>query len=235
MSLSNLFEKIAGKQHLRRRQRMAGYREFVAGIAAGQEPDADEVERILADAGKSLDDLRKDVDLDQHRVALKAQVAAIPELEAKRHALDEQIVVADQVLEAAEKQHEETTAPLYAMRQQIQQALSDASRARMELINSCSDGDMQREMAELDTEAARLYQELRKQIDRATYMDEKSRSERQRAEREISQGDIDSRREVGDRYQADAETARREVKKLEKASSEIEKRRERLEEQMRQV
>ncbi|MEX1026631.1 MAG: hypothetical protein WD049_01300 [Candidatus Paceibacterota bacterium] len=58
---------------------------------------------------KPLDDLRQAVEHYQRRMALRAAVAAMPKLEGQRRDLDDQIAEADRVLEAAEKQHDETT------------------------------------------------------------------------------------------------------------------------------
>lgn len=63
----------------------------------------------------------------------------------------------------------------------------------------------------------------------------KARSKRQRAERELTEGERDGRRDLADRYQKDAEAAQWELKKLTKAQATLDQRRERLEEQMRQA
>lgn len=55
MNVTAFFEKIMGLQQQRAQQTIAGYRDLVAGIATGEEPDPSDVERHLADAGKSLD------------------------------------------------------------------------------------------------------------------------------------------------------------------------------------
>lgn len=67
------------------------------------------------------------------------------------------------------------------------------------------------------------------------YMEEKPRSEHQRAERELTVGDTDARREVAGRYRKEADSARRETKRLEKAQADLAKRREQLEARMRQA
>jgi hypothetical protein len=67
MSLTSLFEKIAGKQKQRAKARVNDFRALVRSIGTGQEPDADQVERVLSDAGRSLDDLRDAVERYQPR------------------------------------------------------------------------------------------------------------------------------------------------------------------------
>jgi hypothetical protein len=235
MSVTAFFERFMGLQQQKVQATVASYRELVAGIATGEEPNPAEVERLLSCAGKSADDLRLDVERYQHRMALKAMVDSLPKLEAERREIDEPIVAADRVLEAAEKQHDETTAPLYASRRELDLAIADASRASTELMQSCDDADLRRELDELNTEARRLDEQYRNQTDRATYMEEKARSENQRAERELTLGDTEARREVAERYGKEADSARRNVKRLEKAQADLAKRREQIEQRMRQA
>ncbi len=232
MSVVSFFEKVVGLQEQRAKQKVAGYRELVAGIATGQHPDPTEVADILADANKSVADLKADVERYQHRMALKALVASMPKLEADRRDIDEQIARADRALQAAEKQHEEVTEPLYARRRQISEALSDASSAQAELFHTCDDAEMRREMTEVEGEIRRLGEQRRELTDRARFMEEKAKSEAERAERELTSDDKDARLEVAERYRADAEVARREVKRLEKAQAEATKRREQIEHRM---
>jgi len=232
MSIVSFFEKVVGLQEQRAKQKVAGYRELVAGVATGQNPEPTEVADILADANKSVADLKADVERYQRRMALKALVASMPKLEADRRDIDEQIARADRNLQAAEKQHEEATEPLYARRQTISQALSDASSAQAELIRTCEDGDLRRETAEVDGEIRRLNEQQRGLSDRATYMEEKARQEAERAERELTSDDKDARLQVAERYRKDAEVARREVKRLEKAQADATKRCEQIDHRM---
>lgn len=233
MSVTSYFEKFVGLQQQKVRATVASYCELVAGIASGEEPNPAEVERLLTNAGKSVDDLRHDVERYQHRMALKAMINSLPRLEAERREIDTQIAAADRVLEAAEMQHDESTGPLYASRRELDLAISDASRASTELMQSCDDADLRRALDELNTEARRLDEQSRNQSDRATYMEEKARSEHQRAERELTLGDTEARREVAERYRKEADSARREAKRLEKAQADLTKRREQIEQRMR--
>lgn len=154
MSVTAFFEKFIGLHQQRAQEKVDTYRELVAGIATGDEPNPVEVERLLADAGKSLDDLRLDVEY-QRRMALRATVAEMPALEAERRSIDDEIAAADQILEAAEQQHEQTTEPLYARRREINQALAEGSTAQGELVRTCGDPDVIRDMADLEAEARR--------------------------------------------------------------------------------
>ncbi|MCO6454785.1 MAG: hypothetical protein J5I93_05745 [Pirellulaceae bacterium] len=58
MSVTAFFEKLVGLQQQKTQTATTSYRELVAGIATGEEPNPAEVERLLSETGKSVDDLR---------------------------------------------------------------------------------------------------------------------------------------------------------------------------------
>jgi hypothetical protein len=233
MSVMELFDRIAGKQRERRQQRVEGYREVVAAIAAGQEPDADTVERALAGAGKSVEDLKQAVETYQRRTALKATIAMEPKLEEERREVQQQIAAADRDLEAAERRHEETTAPLHARLREIAAAASDASNARNELFALCDDPDLRRQLDEVSAEAKRLRERQQDLLSQAAYLDERALSEREHADRELSEGDRDHRRAQAAGWQDQAEALRRNLKAVEQAQADLARRREQIEQRMR--
>ncbi|MFO0975808.1 MAG: hypothetical protein U0996_05380 [Planctomycetaceae bacterium] len=63
MNVTQLIEKIAGRQKERQPQTVQSYRDLVKQIAGDKEPDPASVEATLEAAGKSLDDLQKAVRL----------------------------------------------------------------------------------------------------------------------------------------------------------------------------
>jgi hypothetical protein len=235
MSVATFFEKFVGLQQTKAQATTASYRDFVAGIASGDEPEPTEVERVLAAAGKSVDDLRHDVERYEHRQGLKAIVASMASLLAEQQELRRQVTKADDALADAEQRHNDVTAPLYAQLDQLKLAISQAESARLELSQTCDDAELRRELDEVDAEGQRLREQHRKLTDRITYMQEKSRIERDRANRELTEGAVEGRRDVADRYKSDAELAQQEAKNLERAIADSDKRREQLEEQMRQA
>ncbi|RMF20525.1 MAG: hypothetical protein D6760_11390, partial [Deltaproteobacteria bacterium] len=185
MTATSFFEKFIGHQRKRTESAVAGYRELVPAIATGKEPAPADVERLLAEAGKSLDDLRRDVEHYQRRMALKAAVASMPKLEDQRRQLDEQIAAADRLLEEAEKQHEETTEPLYARRREVDAAIADASRALSELVHSCQDPDLRRELEECEAELRQLDEQHHQLENQAHRMKRKAEEEHQNAEHQM--------------------------------------------------
>lgn len=234
MSVTSFFEKFLGVQEERAKASVASYRDLVAGIATGEEPNPADVERLLASASKTIDDLRRDVERLQHRMELKASAAALPSLEAERRTLDEQIATADKLLEAAENQHDETTRPLYFRRREVDQAISEGTTARMELVYSCEDTDLRREMDELEVEVRRVEESLRDLNTRAGRLDYKVCYEREAAGHELINSEATRRRELAATYEKEAESIRREAKKVEKVQADLNKRREQIEQRMRQ-
>ncbi len=234
MSVASFFEKFAGHRQQRAQSAVASYRELVAAIATGEEPNPAEVERLLAEADKSLDDLRRDVEHYERRVALKASVAAIPKLEEERNELDKQIAAADRILEAAEKKHHETTRPLYARKREVDKGLSDGSTAFMELVYSCEDPDLRRELEEFEAELQRLDDHHRDLENRAYRMARKAREERYEAEHQMVLDDMERGHQRANRYEKEAESIRREAMKAEKARASFEKRRQGIEQRMRE-
>jgi len=137
MNLTKLLDRIAGKQHERQQYRHADFRNLIAQIADGEDPDPDFVDHVLTDNQKSIDDLRQAGELLLHRRELRATWEKAATMAKDRDGIERQIAEADQLLEQAETQHEETTAPLYARIEAIKQASTDANRARRELWETC--------------------------------------------------------------------------------------------------
>ena len=147
--------------------------------------------------------------------------------------LTDKLDAAQQLLDAAEQQYDETTAPLYSRRREITQALSDGSTALGELVRTCGDPDVIRDMTDLEVEARQLSERHRDLISRAAQMEQSARNEHERAERESSASEAGGRRELAARYKRDAEATRREIKQVEKAIADLGKRREQIEQRMR--
>lgn len=188
---------------------------------------------MLADAGKTLDDLRQDVEHYQRRIALRAAVAAMPKLESQRRELDEQIAAADKQLEAAEHQHDEVTRPLYFRRREVDQAISEGTTAHMELVYSCEDAELRCELEECEAELRRLEEQHRNLESRAHQMDRKAREEHHDAEHQMLLPDTRRGHDRAKRYEQEAESLRREAKKAEKAKADCERLREQIEQRMR--
>jgi len=235
MSALSFFEKLVGLQKQRADTAIGNYRELVAAIARDDEPDPVEVERLLADVDKSVDELRQDVERCQHRMKLKAAVAAMPQLEAERDKLEEEIAAADKILEAAEQQHEEATRPLHARRREVLAALSEGSTALGELVYTCEDGDLRLELEEAEAESHRLERECHDLKERARRVEKQAKYERERAEQALLIPDRRRHKEQADEHQKKADALLREARKLEKTRADLDKRRQKIEQKMREA
>lgn len=150
MSLTNLFAKIAGRHQERQLARKADFKALVKAVAEEQEPDPEDVERILAESNKTLEDLQRAVELYLKRRALKATVDQKPKLEKDREQINKQISQAGEALTAAEKKYKEVTDPLLGQRDYIRDQLLEIDRAKTELERTCDDQDLLNELAKTE-------------------------------------------------------------------------------------
>lgn len=234
MNVLTLFEKIVGKQQERSKQRAESYRELVAGTACGTEPEQEELEQVLAGAGKSLDDLQKAVELYQRRMELKAIVVALPKVEAERAQLREKIAAADREFEQAEQLHDDVTQPLYAKIRELNEAASEASDAKRDLFMTCDNTELIRQYDEVNAELRKLSEETHDQTSRVAYFDQKSLEERDQSGREIAAEDRQKRREQSEVFRKQVDMAKRKIKLIEKAQAELTKKRDQIEQRMRE-
>ncbi len=116
---------------------MTEYLELVNQIASETEPNAEDVERILLEAGKSFDDLQQSVLQKRERHDVRAQLDRCQELQTHRPKLEKQIEAADRDLAEAKQRHAQVTAPLYARLQEIKAAGMDIFHLRQKLIRTC--------------------------------------------------------------------------------------------------
>ena len=150
MSLTNLFAKIAGRHQERQQARKADFKALVKAVAEEREPDPEEVERILAESNKTLEDLQRAVELYMKRRALKATVDQKAKLEKDRKQIEKQIDQASNALTAAEKKYKEVTDPLLGQRDYIRDQMLEIDRAKAELERTCDDQDLLNELAKTE-------------------------------------------------------------------------------------
>ena len=174
MSIASLIERVVGKQRKREAARAADFRHLVAEVVDGCEPDADHVEAILRDAGKSLDDLREAAERLAHRRRLREQWDRLPELAAERTEIEAKIAAADAALDEAEQRHTDVTGPLHFRLRQGRDAMMEADAVKRQLHDTCTDAAL---LAELRDVLARLSATDRE----ATECRDAARAERDRA------------------------------------------------------
>ena len=235
MGTQTFFEKLVGRKRQRDQAVLSNYKQLVEAIANETEPDADEVERLLDESGKTVDDLQADCIKLSRRMRLKASLDRRPNLEAERARLDEQIAAADRLLEEAEARHDEVTRPLYDQRREIDEALREASKAESDLVRECENVELKRELDEVNVELSRLSNDRRELLDQASHLEKLAAAKHARAERQLDVKLAGQYREKAEALEKDAKDRRRRLKLVEKSHDDLEKRREKLENQMREV
>lgn len=149
MTLTNLLEKIVGRQKERERARVTSYREMVAQIASGKEVDAEIVERLLVVTNKTTDDLAGAVELHQRRVAWRAQLDRVPGIEKEQTEINKQFATAKALLDAAEAKYEETARPLRGREAFLKNEASDARDAGQKLVDCCPYEELRAQLQEV--------------------------------------------------------------------------------------
>jgi chromosome segregation ATPase len=152
MSTRSFFDKIIGRQRQRERTALTGYQQLVEAVAHQTEPEVEEVERLLADSGKTVEDLQRDSERLMRRLGYKDALERLPALHKERAQLDAQIAAADRVLEEAEAAHDEATRPLYERRSEVDRAIREAQDAEAKLVTECEDAELRRELEDVDAE-----------------------------------------------------------------------------------
>jgi hypothetical protein len=230
-----LGDKIIGHQRQRERTALTGYQQLVAAVAPQTEPEVEEVERLLAESGKTVEDLQRDSERLMRRLGYKDVLERLPALHKERAQLDTQIAAADRVLEEAEAAHDEATRPLYDRRSEVDRAIREAQDAEAKLVTECEDAELRRELEDVDAELIRLSTDRHDLLDQASHLEKQALAEQDRAERQLDPGYARQYREKAAQIEKDAAARRRDAQRVEKSHDELAKRRDRLEKQMRQA
>jgi hypothetical protein len=235
MSTRTFFDKIIGRQRQRERTALTGYQQLVAAVAQQTEPEVEEVERLLADSGKTVEDLERDSERLMRRLGYKDALERLPALHKERAQLDAQIAAADRVLEEAEAAHDEATRPLYDRRSEVDRAIREAQDAETKLVTECEDAELRRELEDVDAELIRLSTDRHDLLDQASHLEKQALAEQDRAERQLDPGYARQYRDKAAQIEKGAAARRRDAQRVGKAHDELTKRRDLLEKQMRQV
>jgi chromosome segregation ATPase len=235
MSTRSFFDKIIGRQRQRERTALTGYQQLVEAVAHQTEPEVEEVERLLTDSSKSIEDLQRDSERLMRRLGYKDALERLPALHKERAQLDTQIAAADRALEEAEAAHDEATRPLYERRSEVDRAIREAQDAEAKLVTECEDAELRRELEDVDAELIRLSTDRHDLLDQASHLEKQALAEQYRAERQLDPGYARQYREKAAQIEKDAAARRRDAQRVDKAHDELTKRRDRLEKQMRQA
>lgn len=208
MSLSTLFDRLFKAQKQREESRARDYRSLVAEIASGKEPQADRLDQILLASGKSVEQLRADVELQQQRRAWREQYDALPRLNEEKAAIERQIADAERALEAARAQFHATADPLHARLRQVEEALNHAEAAKTRLQETCPH-------VELFAELQHVRDEHREAHNRHIKLDLGIKEAREAAESDRAEAEYTGRNSRAGEYLERAERLDAEHKQME--------------------
>jgi len=232
MGMISLIERIAEKQRARIEKHQASFKQLVAMVADGKEPDVDLVEETLAASGKSLDDLQAAVQLLERRRALRKQFDQGPAFAKERAELEKKFITADQAFEQAERRHEATVAPLVARMSQVVAGQRQSEGAREQLIDSCADHELSAALAQSTAQLRALTErraELRQRFRDGRDWAASCRSEIPHARSEAHAAEL---RERAARHAHDANACEHELAECEAAIEDAEARERAIREQM---
>ena len=180
MTITTVIDRIVGKQ---RERQETDFCDVVVQIADGNEPDADLVAQSLRDAGKSLDDLQKAVELLQQRRELQKKWDAVPGLMAQRQQLQQQIAKANRELEAAERKHYAIVNPIISELDQLKEATYEGEKAKQELWDTCTDLALLDKLADVQLRLSKRRQEASDLRSRIENLRDWAKHDRAEAER----------------------------------------------------
>ncbi|MEQ1826531.1 MAG: hypothetical protein ABL921_11325 [Pirellula sp.] len=233
MSVTSFFEKIVGLQTEKHKQKILSYRSMVASIATGGEPDPKEVERLLAETGKTVDDLQSDVDRHERRLSLKELVASLPKLGVECSQLQHQIADANKDLEEAERRHSAITHPLETRLRELSSAQTEAERAKQELFETCDGPELRRKWEAIMDQLNQNIAKQRELVSEISMYDNKADQAAYSSEREVTKSERERVHAKSESFKTRADELRAEMKALARANSDLEIRRNQIEKQMR--
>ncbi len=152
MSLSTLIERIRGKK----REFQMDFHALVRFVADDKAPETDVIARALQDAGKTVEDLQKAVELLQRRRQWWQAIAQAETLEAERAGIHKQIAAANRELDLAQERHDEVVWPLDNKLHRIAQAVNEADDARRKLWDTCVNPELLDAMVDVQSERGAL-------------------------------------------------------------------------------
>src|SRR5262245_49559282 len=96
--MTALLDRLAIRRQERDAAVLGEWKSVTRLLAEGREPDQARVEKLLADADKTPQDLASAVELHRRRVAMRARLDRLAEFEAQRAAADRAQEQADKAL-----------------------------------------------------------------------------------------------------------------------------------------
>src|SRR5690349_149143 len=134
MGLQTLIQRIAGRQIERQEVGRQSYRDILQRIAAGEEPSVDDVEHALNAAGKSVDELKADVQRLEEEARWRKEAGRLESLLAEKRSLEEGRRQIDEESDRVIKEIRAKRQTLETKAEALELALAAANTARHNLL-----------------------------------------------------------------------------------------------------
>lgn len=234
MNAMSFFEKISGLQRKREQRQDQQYSDVVRSLVMGKEPDPEEVDRILSEAGIMVAELQEDVEKGRERMVMHTLANSLPGFQANRDEIAKQIKAIDTEFAKAEKAHNDARLPLENQLRECDDAIRQATRAREDLVVTCEDPVLLGEIEHVESEMERLAETNRDLLSKAAYFENKADTERNMADKETGE-EKSGRLANAKEYSEEAKAVRKRMKANDKLSEGLELQRSEIEERMREV
>lgn len=142
--MSSTITQITEQLETRKTNAINAYRELVTLTASdGKSPSLDEIERILRDSDKTIDDFASDERRCRRRNEWREAIGNVPQIKSEIAAAKAGISAEDEKLEAAKQAHAKAVRPLRLAIGTANDSLLAASAARSELVRTMWPEDAQ--------------------------------------------------------------------------------------------
>lgn len=162
MTVMELVGRLAGHKRKAELQRVGDYRELVAKLARGEKAGGDDAVAAMEAAGKTADDLTRDVAQAQRRIVLREQAAKLPEARAELDRLTTEQAKAVDQFNAMQRRHFADEAERRTRINELLAFTSGAANAEAELFAQCGDPRIVEQIRLLSAEGVALLAEERR-------------------------------------------------------------------------
>jgi len=232
MNLNALLDKIAGRQQDRQKAREADFRKLVVRIADGHEPDADVIDAIFVDTGRTIEDLRQSVELLQRRREMRRQVDDIPKLAAEVLDIEAKVKEASRIFDEARKKHDDIVDPLEYRIKQVRKLISEGEQARRDLVSTCTDEKLVKELAEITKPLSECEREVAKKETQLANLRRNASYQRDQAKHAQREPNAEAHKEEAEKLEEEAKALERELPRLTEVRHRLRVRDRKLREQM---
>jgi valyl-tRNA synthetase len=145
----DVYQLIEKKQATRDLEIQEAYRELVRAMANGTEPEVETIEETLREAGRTVTQLREDVERQVYRQGLRELAAELPATRTEMNKLEEEIRKADHTLRQAHLAHQAAVLPIVSQLSVLRSKEVEIMRVESNLVQSCGDQAMQNRLKAL--------------------------------------------------------------------------------------